>query len=449
MRGGEEESTARCAEQGTKVKRFDPDSPRAIVVAAPASGSGKTLITLGLLRAFRNRGVRVASAKVGPDYIDPRFHEAATGRACYNLDPWAMSPALIGSLAADLAAGSDLVIIEGVMGLFDGPRGAKGSTADLAALLGLPVLLTLDCRHQAQSAAALVHGFASFRPGLPLAGVILNRVASDRHEALLREAIGTPVIAALRNEAILALPSRHLGLVQAQENQDLEAFIEAAAARVSEPALLDRLLALAAPLAHAPGKAALPPLGQSIAMARDEAFSFAYPHLLDGWRKQGAGLSFFSPLADEAPDAGADAVFLPGGYPELHAGRLAANQRFLAGLRNHAGLVYGECGGFMVLGESLSDSSGVAHAMAGLLPLSTSFATRKLHLGYRRLKPLSRFAWPGPLAAHEFHYSTLTSEGDAERLFEAEDATGAHLPPMGLRRGKVMGSYAHVIAEAP
>ncbi len=421
---------------------------KAIVVAAPASGSGKTLITLGLLRAFRNRGLRVASAKAGPDYIDPRFHEAATGRACYNLDPWAMSPALIGSLTSDLAVGSDLVIIEGVMGLFDGPRGAKGSTADLAALLSLPVILTLDCRHQAQSAAALVHGFASFRPGLPLAGVILNRVASDRHEALLREAIGAPVIAALRNEAVLSLPSRHLGLVQAQENQYLETFIEAAAARVSETALLDRLLDLAAPLSHAPGKSALPPLGQSIAVARDEAFSFAYPHLLDGWRKQGAGLSFFSPLADEAPDPGADGVFLPGGYPELHAGRLAGNHRFLSGLRNHAGLIYGECGGFMVLGETLSDSNGVAHAMAGLLPASTSFATRKLHLGYRRLTPLPGSPWPGRLAAHEFHYSTLTSEGDAARLFEAEDAAGVPLPPMGRRRGKVMGSYAHVIAEA-
>ncbi len=422
---------------------------KAIVLAAPASGSGKTLITLGLLRAFRERGVRVAAAKVGPDYIDPGFHAAASGRACYNLDFWAMGKPLIGSLLADLAAGSDLVIIEGVMGLFDGPRGARGSTADLAADLGLPVILALDCRHQAQSAAAVVHGFSSFRNGLNVAGVILNRVASARHEAILREAMTFPVLASLPNDTALQWPSRHLGLVQAQEAPGLEAFVEAAAARVSDPAVLDRVMELAAPLTVQPGHAALPPLGQSIAVARDEAFAFAYPHLLDGWRGQGAALSFFSPLADQVPDRQAQSVFLPGGYPELHAGRLAANTHFLSGLRSHSGLVYGECGGFMVLGESLTDAEGRSHAMAGLLPLATSFASRKLHLGYRRLSPLPGAPWVKPLTAHEFHYSTLVAEGAAERLFEAEDAAGVALPPMGLRRGRVMGSYAHVIAEAP
>lgn len=421
---------------------------KAIVVAAPSSGSGKTLVTLGLLRAFRNSGLRVASAKAGPDYIDPRFHEAATGRPCYNLDPWAMSAEQVAALAASLARGADLVIIEGVMGLFDGPRGARGSTADLAQMLDLPVLFTLDCRHQAQSAAALVHGFATYRAGLPLAGIILNRVASERHELLLREALGHQVLAALRNDEALAWPSRHLGLVQAQENSELEGFIEAAARRVHHPDLMASILDLAAPLAAKPGRPALPPLAQSIAVARDEAFSFAYPHLLDGWQAAGATLSVFSPLADEAPDPAADAVYLPGGYPELHAGRLAANTHFMAGLRSHPGLVYGECGGFMVLGENLIDSSGIPHAMAGLLPLSTSFASRKLHLGYRRLTPLTGFPWSAELNGHEFHYSTLTAEGAADRLFAARDAAGVELPPMGLRRGKVMGSYAHVIAEA-
>jgi cobyrinic acid a,c-diamide synthase len=421
---------------------------KAIGVAAPSSGSGKTLITLGLLRAFRNRGVRVASAKVGPDYIDPRFHEAATGRPCYNLDPWAMSESQIAGLVTDASRDCDLIIVEGVMGLFDGPRGAKGSTADLARMLGLPVLFTLDCRHQAQSAAALVHGFKTYRQDIHISGIILNRVASDRHEKLLRETLGSQVIAALRNDEALSWPSRHLGLVQAQESKSLESFVESAAGRVSDDALLDGVLSLAAPVAEKPGQAVLPPLGQSIAVAQDEAFSFAYPHLLDGWRKAGATLTVFSPLADEAPDPAAVAVYLPGGYPELHAGRLAANVRFLEGLRKHAGLVYGECGGFMVLGESLGDSNGVAHAMAGLLPLSTSFARRKLHLGYRRLTPLPGAPWSRDLNAHEFHYSTLLSEGAADRLFEAQDAGGTALPPIGLRRGRVMGSYAHVIAEA-
>ena len=421
---------------------------KAIVVAAPASGSGKTLITLGLLRAFRNAGLRVASAKVGPDYIDPRFHEAATGRACYNLDPWAMSRSQIRGLAAELARDADLVIIEGVMGLFDGPRGATGSTADLAVMLDLPVLLTLDCRHQAQSAAALVHGFSTYRKDLEIAGVILNRTASDRHEMLLRETLGEQVLLALRNDDTLTRPSRHLGLVQAQEDPHLETFIEGAAQRVKHPSALARILDLARTLAVAAGAPPLPPLAQSIAVARDDAFSFSYPHLLDGWRNQGAALSFFSPLADEAPDPKADAVFLPGGYPELHAGRIAASGRFMAGLRQQPGIVYGECGGYMVLGETLIDSNGMSHAMAGLLPVSTSFAKRKLHLGYRQLEPLAGGPWSGKLTAHEFHYSTVITESPADRLFAARDAAGNALENMGLRRGHVMGSYAHVIAEA-
>lgn len=421
---------------------------KAIVVAAPASGSGKTLITLGLLRAFRKAGVRVASAKIGPDYIDPRFHEAATGRACYNLDPWAMKASQIKALATELAYDAELVIIEGVMGLFDGPRGARGSTADLASLLGLPVILALDCRHQAQSAAALVHGFASFRKDLKLAGVILNRTASDRHEWLLREALGTQVLMALRNDASLTWPSRHLGLVQAQENAELEAFIEAAALRVAQPVALERILEIAQPLSSEAGRPALTPPAQSVAVARDDAFSFAYAHLLDGWQRLGATLSVFSPLADEAPEPTAEVVFLPGGYPELHAGRIAANSIFLNGLRNHTGVIYGECGGYMVLGEYLIDSNGMRHAMAGLLPLATSFETRKLHLGYRQLEPLAAGPWPGQLRGHEFHYSTIVHEGPADRLFSARDAAGNQLENMGLRRGRVMGSYAHVIAGA-
>ena len=423
---------------------------RAIIVGAPASGSGKTLVTLGLLRALRNRGVRVASAKVGPDYIDPRFHEAATGRTCYNLDPWAMSQGQIHGLVDELGRDADIILIEGVMGLFDGPRGAKGSTADLAFMLQVPVLLTVDCRHQGQSVAALVHGFTRYRLGLRIAGIILNRVSSDRHEAMLRDVLGERVLGVLRHDDSLQLPSRHLGLVQAEENQQLEEFIETAASRVAHETILDRILAIATqPFVESVIRSDLPPLGQSIAVARDSAFSFAYPHLLDGWRAAGAELSFFSPLADEAPRADADAVFLPGGYPELHAGRLAANTVFLDGLRSACGLIYGECGGYMVLGESLTDTDGRSHAMAGLLPLATSFAKRKLNLGYRSLRPLPGSPWSTQLRGHEFHYSILVSEGDADRLFEAEDVLGDPLPPMGLRRGRVMGSYAHVICEAP
>ncbi len=423
---------------------------KAVVIAAPSSGSGKTLVTLGLLRAMRNRGLRVASAKVGPDYIDPRFHEAASGRPCFNLDPWAMGRSRVAALLAALAQGSDLIIIEGVMGLFDGPEGARGSTADLAEDLGLPVLLIVDASHQSQSIAALVHGFATFRPAVKLAGVILNRVAGGRHEAILRRALGPQVIGALRRNDSLALPSRHLGLVQAQEHQELENFIETAASAVARGTNLNQLLTIAAQLPdESVIRGFLPPLGQRLAVARDEAFAFAYPHLLQGWQEAGAEILTFSPLSDEAPAPDADAIFLPGGYPELHAGRLAANSAFLNGLRSAQGPIYGECGGFMVLGEGLIDKDGNAHAMAGLLPLNTSFAARKLSLGYRQLKPLPGAPWTAILRGHEFHYSTIAAEGAAGRLFAASDAAGNDLGAIGLRRGKIMGSYAHVICEAP
>lgn len=423
---------------------------RALVIAAPASGSGKTIVTLGLIRAFRRRGLKVAAAKVGPDYIDPRFHEAASGRPCFNLDCWAMAPEVIGGLLADLARDADLVIIEGVMGLFDGPQGASGSTADLAEALGLSVLLVIDARHQSQSVAALYHGFASYRPGLAVAGAMLTRVMSDRHAEHLALALGKVQLGSLRHDPALALPSRHLGLIQAQENQHLETLLETAASAVERFCDLDRIAALAGDVESAPWpQPALPPLGQRIAVADDRAFGFAYPHLLHHWRRAGAEILPFSPLADEPPDAKADAIFLPGGYPELHAARLAANRHFFDGLRAARGLVYGECGGFMVLGEALIDADGWSHAMAGLLPLTTSFAKRSLHLGYRQLEPMRGSPWTRTLRGHEFHYSTIAAEGRADRLFTARNAAGHPLPPMGLRRGRVMGSYAHVIAEAP
>lgn len=423
---------------------------KALVIAAPQSGSGKTVLTLALLRAFRNRGLIVASAKVGPDYIDPRFHEAASGRPCFNLDPWAMGKPLIRNLLSSLAESADLVIIEGVMGLFDGPSGARGSTADLAEDLGLPVVLVIDASRQSQSVAALVHGFTTFRPSVNVAGVILNRVASKRHDRLLRETLPGKVLGAVRRSAALDLPSRHLGLVQAEENQQLEEFIETAAAAVSCETDFNRLLTIASQLTDESGDLpAIRPLGQRIAVARDAAFAFIYPHLLQQWREAGAEILPFSPLNEEAPDASCDAVFLPGGYPELHAGRLAANHGFLAGLKASKGLVYGECGGFMVLGEELIDGEGHRHRMAGLLPVVTSFATRKLSLGYRTLMPLPGAPWSKPMRGHEFHYSTISSEGYAERLFAASDAAGHDLGQIGMRRGQVMGSYAHVIAEAP
>jgi cobyrinic acid a,c-diamide synthase len=422
---------------------------KAFIIAAPSSGSGKTLVTLGLIKAFRNRGLKVASCKVGPDYIDPGFHAAASGAPCFNLDPWAMGKERCLALFHELQSTHNLVIIEGVMGLFDGPDGAAGSTADLAAMLNLPIILVVDASHQAQSIAALVHGFSSYRADAKVAGVILNRVASDRHAAILTTALAkssTEIVGIVRRNDSLKWPSRHLGLVQAQENQELTTFIETVALGVARETNLDNLLTIGSCCANQTVKdpAFMAPLGQSIAIARDNAFSFIYPHLLKSWQKSGAELHFFSPLANE-PAQKTNAIFLPGGYPELHAGKLASNTTFLESLRANTALIYGECGGYMVLGEQLTDADGVSHSMAGLLPVSTSFATRKLHLGYRQLHAAS-----GPLKGnyrgHEFHYSTIANSQNQDHLFTARDASGQNLALMGHMRGNVMGSYAHIIS---
>ncbi|WP_373353432.1 cobyrinate a,c-diamide synthase [Pseudoroseicyclus sp. CXY001] len=415
---------------------------RGLVIAAPSSGAGKTTVTLGLLRALRRAGVAVRGAKSGPDYIDPRFHEAATGVPCGNLDAWAMRPERLRALAG----GAGLLIVEGAMGLFDGaPPDGAGSAAELAKVLGAPVVLVVDAGRMAGSVAALVAGFAGFDKGLRVAGVILNRVGSERHEAMLRRALaplGLPVLGAVRRDAGLAHPSRHLGLVQAEERQDLEAFLDRAADAMAELDLA-ALDALAAELT--PGAAPLPrPPAQRIAVARDAAFAFAYPHLLDGWRAAGAEVRLFSPLADE-PAPAADLIYLPGGYPELHAGRLAGAGRFLQSLRNatEGTEIHGECGGYMVLGDGLVDADGQRHAMAGLLRLETSFASRRLHLGYREVTAEAG-PFAGPWAAHEFHYATTLSER-GNPLLTARDAEGTALPAMGLREGRVQGSFAHLI----
>ncbi len=429
----------------------------ALIIAAPSSGSGKTVVTLALLRALARIGTAVASAKVGPDYIDPRFHAAATGRPCYNLDQWAMRPATLAHHLATLSRDAELIVIEGVMGLYDGPETGEGSTADLAIALGLPVVLVVDCSHQAQSIAALVSGFARFNPNLTLSGVILNRVSSPRHTHLLSKAldsIGVRVIGAVPGVDNLALPSRHLGLVQAGEHPELDGFLDSAAGIVRETVDLAALKTAANPITLSPAEVTpLPPLAQRIAVADDAAFGFTYPHLLAGWRDQGAEILPFSPLADEAPDTAADAVFLPGGYPELHGPTLSTAAEFLSGLRNAArrgALIYGECGGYMVLGDAIIDKDGTPHAMSGLLPLATSFHKRKLHLGYRRIANDSPLPWPKRLTGHEFHFSTIDTAGQVPPLFEAEDTAGRALGAIGMAVDNVMGSYAHIIdAAAP
>ncbi|MSO88727.1 MAG: cobyrinate a,c-diamide synthase [Rhodospirillaceae bacterium] len=436
---------------------------RGLIVAAPASGSGKTIVTLALLRLLARAGSETVAAKCGPDYIDSGFLAAASGRPCLNLDAWAMRPATLSRLVGDVSCGV-LVLCEGAMGLFDGAEGGGGSTADIAALTGWPVLLVVDTRGQGASAAAVVRGFVGLQPNTTIAGVVFNRVGGSRHESILRHAMqhiapGVPVLGFVPRDARLALPERHLGLVQAREHAELGARLDAAADAIAPVLDLAAIAAIArtSPLAKNAGAAParpLPPLGQRMAVAADTAFSFTYPAILAGWHAAGAEIIPFSPLADEAPDDRADAVYLPGGYPELHAGQLAANSRFLEGLRGAArgrAAIYGECGGYMVLGRTLTAPDGHRHAMAGLLPVETSFAERRLHLGYRQVEVAGPCAL-GEIGAHfrghEFHYATVLREGPGDPLFKVADSTGQSLPDAGRVEGSVAGSFIHLIDAA-
>ncbi len=425
-----------------------------LIVGAPRSGSGKTTITLAILAALRRRGIAVRAAKSGPDYIDPAFHAAATGLPCPNLDSWAMPPALVGSLIG----GDGLLVVESAMGLFDGAGhtpGRTGAAADLAARFGLPVVLVLDVSGQSQTAAAVARGFWSHDPGVRVAGVIANRVGSERHQAGIEGALAKlplPLLGAVPRDATVALPERHLGLVQATEHDALPALLERLADLAERHIDLDAILALAAPVPAAGDIArALPPPGQRVALARDAAFSFVYAHVLDGWRRQGAEMVAFSPLADQPPPDDCDACWLPGGYSELYAGTLAAAGRFRAGMRHFAETrpVHGECGGHMVLGATLEDAAGVTHEMLHLLGHATSYARRKMHLGYREAT-LCEDGVLGQagmvLRGHEFHYASTVDAGRDTPFAAMVDANGTDLGVAGGRRGYVSGSFFHAIA---
>ena len=442
---------------------------KGLIIAAPRSGSGKTTVTLALLAAWRRRGVAVRAGKSGPDYIDPAFHAAASGRPGVNLDSWAMAPGLLDDVARRAAGACAVFVIESSMGLFDGVSGAPGRTgaaADLAARWALPVVLVLDVSGQSQSAAAVARGFMTHRAGVRVVGVIANQVASDRHLEGVADALseaGIPLLGAMRRDAALCLPERHLGLVQAGEHADLRARLDRLADAAERHLDLDRILALAgafAPPGSGPalpppaGGAELPPPGQRIALACDAAFSFVYPHLLQGWRDAGAEIVGFSPLADAGPDPSCDACWLPGGYPELHGAALAAAGGFQRGLRAFAETrpVHGECGGYMALGASLEDAQDVTHAMAGLLGHATSFRVRRMNLGYRQ----ARLCADGVLGrtgqvlrGHEFHYASVVTPGADAPFAVLADAAGRPIGPSGGRRGQVSGAFFHAIAREP
>jgi len=511
------------------------EPPLGLIVAAPRSGAGKTTVALGLMRALSRKDLAVQPFKCGPDYIDPAFHACATGRPSCNLDSWAMTGETIARLVARCCAGSDIAIAEGVMGLFDGAAGpglgGNGATADIAALLGWPVILVLDVSGQTETAAAVALGCARYREDVTVAGVILNRVASERHVSLIRPAfanIGLDVLGTLARNEQFTLPERHLGLVQAMEHAQLAEHLDALGEAVAQSVDLDAVIAAARraralvhrskrrlqpefgkidakqearALAHErsecvsalerfpekwdpvfcekarpdknaelfstsieagnalsdaaslPAAPHLAPPGQRIALAQDRAFSFIYPHVLQGWRDAGAEIVAFSPLADEPPDGAADAIWLPGGYPELHAGCLAAAAAFRQGMRHHAARgtpIHGECGGYMVLGDGLEDADGAPHAMLGLLSVETSFRQRRLNLGYRRARLLASCplgAAGGIIFGHEFHYATMLRNSDAP-LVACSDAGGGAIEESGARRANVTGTFFHAIGMA-
>ena len=430
-----------------------------LIIAASKSGSGKTTLALGLMRALTRRGLRVAAVKCGPDYIDPAFHGAATRRQSYNIDSWAMSEKLVASIAHQATYDADILIAEGAMGLFDGaPNGLSGtgSSADIAKLMDWPVLLIHDVSGQAQTSAAVISGLASYDSQLNVLGVILNRIGSERHYGLVASAIeklNIPLLGAFPRDEAYKIPERHLGLIQAHEINDLDQRLNALSDLVESRIDIDRLLSkLSASSTTLPQQQAykVTPPAQRIAIARDDAFSFFYPHLASAWRKAGADLIFFSPLADEAVPEACDLCWLPGGYPELHAEKLSHASKFKASICSFAESkpVHGECGGYMVLGDVLTEASGVSFQMLGLINLHTSFHKRKLHLGYRRAKLTQDHclgAASTSIRGHEFHYATIEQEIGTPFVL-VSDAYSNIETPAGLRSGNVSGSFFHFIA---
>lgn len=436
-----------------------------IVITAPASGSGKTVITLGLLRAIKNAGIGVSSIKIGPDYIDPTYHAAASGRSCQNLDLWGMTAETLYYQKMRAMHNSNVVVAEGVMGLFDGAATGlqsqkTGSTASAAKWLGWPIILVVDAMGQGASVAALVEGFANHCKDVKIAGVIFNKIGSQNHERILREALSVtkiPCIGCIPTHDCLHLQHRHLGLIQAREIAKLEVWLDEVAAILANSLDLDMLLNFAksstnsASLRHSSDCLPIPILGQHTAVAHDDAFAFCYDYVLDAWKSHGVEVTLFSPLSGETIHSCADSVYLPGGYPELYGSTIASNQEFKRTMKIAAlngAVIYGECGGFMVLGESLIDKDGESHEMLNLLPIKTSFVKPRLHMGYRKLSLVGSGAL-GRVGAefkgHEFHYCEIIDEGRSDSLFHAQNARGEKLQSLGSKVGSVMGSFSHII----
>jgi cobyrinic acid a,c-diamide synthase len=431
----------------------DASALSAIVIAGTHSGVGKTSVTLGLIGALARRGLTVQPFKVGPDFIDPLHHRQASGRASRNLDGWMLSPDTNLQRFAAASADADVAVIEGVMGLFDGSEGKsdRGSTAEMAKLLGLPVILVIDASAMARSAAALIHGFTSFDPGLRTAGVILNNVGGEAHAGMIRDAVagGAPILGAIPRAPDLVMPERHLGLHLPHEaHQD---YIGQLAALIETNVDVDRLLEVSLSERPTPPPAAAAPSSTArIGVARDEAFCFYYADNLELLEQAGAELIEFSPIEGPLPE-GLDGLYFGGGYPELHAAELAANEAAKQAIRDFAaagGPIYAECGGLMYLGNTLELEDGT-YPLCGVLPFSTKMPA-PLKIGYVEVNTTGGLFGPDRNArGHLFHHSEIIGEPAVEHCYQLRTTRGDQSEE-GYRFGNVLASYVHLhFAAAP
>jgi cobyrinic acid a,c-diamide synthase len=424
------------------------------LIAAPHSGAGKTTVTLGLLRALRRKGIRVQPFKCGPDFIDPIHHRTAAGRDSINLDRYMMSDDHIRFLYDRYSADSDSCITEGVMGLFDGSVKSAGSSADLAKLLALPVILVLNAKAMAYSAAAILYGLKNFDPALRIAGVLFNFVETESHYRLLQEAcadVGVPALGYLPANAGLRIPSRHLGL----DTTEAETAIEAAADHIENYVRLEKLL-IATQVKEQPDQRGRKPITngkpitdpgtpghRTVLIAKDAAFQFLYPENIRRLEQWGS-IHYFSPLGARQLPVSADLIYLPGGYPELFLRELAGNRSLLEQLREYAaagGRIIAECGGMMYLGHSITDATGQLYPMAGILDISTSMEQKKLCLGYRTMKLPG-----GTVRGHEFHYSQYIQQANQAALTSSEgyNARGDRIDIPFFYTPSLLASYLHL-----